>query len=67
MTWYTGWNKHWSVPTPRATATPTVSIIMDGENAWEYYPENGREFLSMLYERLSSHPRFRLSTFSELY
>ena len=45
---------------------PTVSIIMDGENAWEYYPENGREFLSMLYERLSSHPRFRLSTFSDV-
>jgi len=46
--------------------TPTVSIIMDGENAWEYFPGNGREFLSMLYERLSGHPRFRLSTFSEL-
>jgi len=45
---------------------PTVSIIMDGENAWEYYPENGREFLSMLYQRLSSHPRFRLSTFSDV-
>ena len=44
----------------------TVSIIMDGENAWEYYPENGREFLSMLYQRLSSHPRFRLSTFSDV-
>ena len=46
--------------------TPTVSIIMDGENAWEYFPGNGREFLSMLYERLSGHPRFRLSTFSDL-
>jgi alpha-amylase/alpha-mannosidase (GH57 family) len=46
--------------------TPTVSIIMDGENAWEYYPENGREFLSMLYERLSSHSRIQLSTFSDL-
>ena len=45
---------------------PTVSIIMDGENAWEYYPENGREFLSMLYQRLSTHPRFLLTTFSEV-
>ena len=44
----------------------TVSIIMDGENAWEYYPENGREFLSTLYQRLSSHSRFRLSTFSDV-
>ena len=47
-------------------ATPTVSIIMDGENAWEYYPENGHAFLSELYTRLSSHPRFRMSTFSSL-
>jgi len=44
----------------------TVSIIMDGENAWEYYPENGREFLSTLYQRLSSHPRFLLTTFSDV-
>ena len=50
----------------KGNSNPTVSIIMDGENAWEYYPENGREFLSMLYQRLSSHPRFRLTTFSEL-
>ncbi|MEI8176841.1 MAG: glycoside hydrolase family 57 protein, partial [Candidatus Omnitrophota bacterium] len=30
-----------------------VSIILDGENAWEYYPNNGRDFLSLLYQRLS--------------
>ncbi len=28
-----------------AGRTATVSIILDGENAWEYYPENGRQFL----------------------
>jgi alpha-amylase/alpha-mannosidase (GH57 family) len=50
----------------QGNSDPTVSIIMDGENAWEYYPENGREFLSLLYERLSSHPRFRLSTISDV-
>ncbi len=50
----------------QGNSDPTVSIIMDGENAWEYYPENGKEFLSVLYERLSSHPRFRLSTFSDV-
>lgn len=49
-----------------AAPDPTVSIIMDGENAWEYYPENGREFLSTLYTRLAGHPRFRLTTFSSL-
>ena len=41
-----------------------VSIIMDGENAWEYYPENAYYFLSALYQRLSSHPALELSTYS---
>ncbi len=42
-----------------------VSIIMDGENAWEYYPENGYNFLTTLYTRLSEHPEIELSTFSQ--
>lgn len=42
-----------------------VSIILDGENAWEHYPENGYYFLSALYRRLSKHPRIRLTTFAE--
>jgi len=42
-----------------------VSIVMDGENAWEYFPENGYHFLSALYRRLSEHPRIVLTTFSE--
>ena len=41
-----------------------LSIIMDGENAWEYFPRNGSEFLSLLYQRLGSHPAIRLTTFS---
>lgn len=40
-----------------------VSIILDGENAWEYYPENGYYFLSALYRRLAHHPAIELSTF----
>jgi len=43
-----------------------VSIIMDGENAWEYYPENGSYFLNALYQRLASHPRLELTTFSDV-
>ncbi|MGD8911294.1 MAG: glycoside hydrolase family 57 protein [Candidatus Thiodiazotropha sp.] len=43
-----------------------VSIIMDGENAWEYYPYNGSYFLLAMYERLSQHPRLCLTTFSEV-
>ncbi|MFA5983247.1 MAG: glycoside hydrolase family 57 protein [Methylococcaceae bacterium] len=42
-----------------------VSIIMDGENAWEYYPDNGYHFLQELYQRLASHPTIELTTFSE--
>ncbi len=42
-----------------------VSVIMDGENAWEYYPRNGAFFLSSLYERLAAHPRLRLTTYKE--
>ena len=45
--------------------TPVVSIIMDGENAWEYYPYNGYYFLSELYAMLAAHPRIRLTTFSK--
>ena len=42
-----------------------VSIILDGENAWEYYPQNGYYFLSALYEKLSQHNGIRLTTYSE--
>jgi len=41
-----------------------VSIVLDGENAWEFYPFNGYYFLRALYQRLASHPGLRLATFS---
>ena len=47
------------------SADKIVSIIMDGENAWEYFPQNGYYFLSALYKRLSEHPEIRMTTFSE--
>ncbi|MDO9106105.1 MAG: glycoside hydrolase family 57 protein [Methylovulum sp.] len=47
-----------------AAGDKVVSIIMDGENAWEYFPENGYHFLSSLYQRLSVHPMIELTTFS---
>lgn len=43
-----------------------VSIILDGENAWEYYPHNGYPFLNHLYTRLSSHKRIKPEHFSNL-
>ncbi len=42
-----------------------VSVILDGENAWEYYSYNGYYFLQALYTRLSNHPDIELTTFSE--
>ncbi|HVX13027.1 MAG TPA: glycoside hydrolase family 57 protein [Pirellulales bacterium] len=34
-----------------------VSIILDGENCWEYYPNAGVDFLRQLYRRVVAHPR----------
>src|SRR3990172_3876883 len=36
-----------------------VSIILDGENAWEHYKNDGHDFLSCLYERLSRESAFK--------
>ncbi len=39
------------------TETPyLVTIVLDGENAWEYYVNNGLQFLSGLYQGLSEDP-----------
>lgn len=43
-----------------------VSVILDGENAWEYYPYNAFYFLSELYEALSSHIDIEMTTFSDI-
>lgn len=42
-----------------------VSVILDGENAWEYYPDNAYHFLTALYERLTNHPKIEMTTFSD--
>jgi alpha-amylase/alpha-mannosidase (GH57 family) len=44
---------------------PVVTVILDGENAWEYYPYNGYYFLSELYNKLESHSDIRTTTFHE--
>jgi alpha-amylase/alpha-mannosidase (GH57 family) len=43
-----------------------VSIILDGENAWEHYPHNGHFFLSALYEGIAEHPLLEMTTFSDV-
>ncbi len=36
-----------------------VSIILDGENCWEYYPDGGVQFLRLLYQRLAGHGQIK--------
>ncbi|CCG95316.1 putative Glycosyl hydrolase family 57 [Marinobacter nauticus ATCC 49840] len=50
----------------REGKNPVISVILDGENAWEYYPENGFHFLDELYRILEKHPKLRLTTYSTL-
>jgi alpha-amylase/alpha-mannosidase (GH57 family) len=42
-----------------------VSIILDGENAWENYPNDGKEFLNALYQQLSESTTIKTITPSE--
>jgi alpha-amylase/alpha-mannosidase (GH57 family) len=42
-----------------------VSIILDGENCWEYYPDHGDPFLHHLYQRLSEETVIETVTVSE--
>lgn len=45
------------------TISPVVSVILDGENAWESYPYNGYYFLNDLYELLEQHSTIQTFTF----
>ena len=42
-----------------------VSVILDGENAWEYYPNDGKAFFHALYTRLSESTTIETITPSE--
>ncbi|MHB8217840.1 MAG: hypothetical protein ACYDDS_17345 [Candidatus Sulfotelmatobacter sp.] len=42
-----------------------VSVILDGENAWEYYPKSGREFLRRFYDALQREAGLEALTVSE--
>ncbi len=42
-----------------------ASIILDGENAWEQYPNNGNDFLRFLYGTLQNDERFETVRVSE--
>ena len=42
-----------------------VTVILDGENAWEHFEGGGRPFLRALYRRLSATPGLRTVTMAE--
>ncbi|HWF44024.1 MAG TPA: glycoside hydrolase family 57 protein, partial [Candidatus Kapabacteria bacterium] len=46
-------------------ANACISVILDGENCWEYYPNNGFDFLDKLYSSLTDIPEIAPVTFSE--
>ncbi len=51
---------------PGDKAQFVVPIILDGENAWEHYENNGRDFLTGLYHALDKDERFQMSTFENV-
>lgn len=42
-----------------------VSVILDGENCWEHYPNDGRVFMRKLYQGISGEDWLQTLTFSE--
>ena len=42
-----------------------ISVILDGENCWEFYRDNGREFLKSFYAGVASDLSLRAVTASE--
>ncbi|MGC2245109.1 MAG: glycoside hydrolase family 57 protein, partial [Terriglobales bacterium] len=52
-------------PVLRSGQDAMVPIILDGENAWEYYPRSGREFLRRFYDALQREPAVEAVTVTE--
>ncbi|MDD5477031.1 MAG: glycoside hydrolase family 57 protein [Candidatus Omnitrophica bacterium] len=42
-----------------------VTVAMDGENAWEYFRNDGHDFLELFYKHLSEAPFVKTTTVSE--
>lgn len=53
-----------SIP-EEALLSSLVSIILDGENCWEYYKNDGHDFLRALYSELSEDDQIRTTTISD--
>ncbi len=46
-------------------ASATVSVILDGENAWEFYKNSGYDFLNALYSKIADAGWCETVTFDE--
>ena len=44
---------------------PIVPVILDGENAWEYYSNDGHDFLNALYSKIQESPWLETITFGQ--
>jgi len=49
----------------RDTEKALITIVMDGENAWEYYEDNGRKFFETLYSELDRQKDIYTTTISD--
>ena len=57
--------KQAAAPVLESGRDAVVSIILDGENAWESYEGNGRDFLRRFYGKLQGDPQIEPLTISE--
>ena len=48
-------------------ADPLCAVILDGENAWENFPDGGQAFLREMYQRLATHPAIATTTFHDYF
>lgn len=71
---YSGWNAEEAASDfvsrlkkiyDHSTDSPLVPVILDGENAWEYYPENAKDFFNALYDLLSKTEWIETCTMNE--
>ncbi|MCX8111434.1 MAG: glycoside hydrolase family 57 protein [Syntrophorhabdaceae bacterium] len=46
-------------------SAPLINITMDGENAWENYINDGRDFFRYLYEGIEKEERIKCTTISD--
>lgn len=54
-----------NIHTAFAKENPLVVIALDGENCWEYYRNDGHDFLKLLYQRISQEKNIKSVTVSE--